>query len=214
MNTLITADVIRQNETEFATVAVKQINATNADLGGLFWRTPISSASGQFVRFDYYGATQAGTEKPSDDSVKTLRVRDNVANQYYWVVIGDDDGEEVWTDAVNSDTADDADITGLGTVPDIISEEKGCLNTTTGEYTYQWVGAPLGAGQSYTVDGSVNGTALPDLGSDFASIAAFVTAAISSWSSAGTWTNPSGNIVKLVSSTAVTAGLSITVGTS
>lgn len=176
VNTVL-AQILRRNSYDYDCLHQESILCGSAVAEGLYWRVPIIGGgvhSGfRFVKQD---------TKPTADSVRAIRVNDKENGIIYYVAIADGGTAELFTDACNAccDT-----VTPMATValPAIIIEEIGCIDGD-GNYSYfANVPAAPGAGNKYTLSGSVNGVALPAAPAEgFDDLAALETWADTNWS--------------------------------
>lgn len=193
---------IRRNNTEYSQLQVLAVNAEHAVVDTVQWRVPVGQ-DGVLVGFEY----QADGPKPSDDSLKVLRLKDTLNNEFYYAAIPDTASADAWRDAVNSCCDTPVDMPAV-TLPDIFVEEAGCADADA-NYNYFTYTVALGAGQVYVASGSKNGTALAATPKDgFASLGALKTWADSNWNGQYTMT-VSGTKVTLTSADATTGSITV-----
>lgn len=150
------------------------------------------------------------TDKPSPDSVKTLRIR--VGGQTYWLLIKDTDDASVFADACNHCCADGLQTIATDAIPDVIVEDD-AYPDAAGNYTFVAQVPDVVAGQKITIDLSYNGglrgdTAVP--GAGFANAAALLTWLQANWAELGTFsliTGASGTTLVLTGTVVKSAGI-------
>lgn len=182
------------------TLPVYSIPFTDLRVVGEFWATPVKD--GWIMRGYKYTTTIGTVSAPTVDSFKVTKVEDRLNGTTY-VLVADQSAIE---------GASDGDTLAPNTVPVIIPDGYVCVNTA-GNYVWTWQAPTKTGSQEYKANVLVDGVqAVAPLSTGHASVAAMVTWLNSNYSSAGTWTNPSGNLVVLTTATQKKVGLVITVG--
>lgn len=173
----ILAQVVRRNSYDFTCQHQESILCQNSTVEGIYWRIPTSRA-GVATGFVF----RKSESKPTPDSMKTIRIHDNINNITYYVAIADNADATAFTNACEA-CCDDVQPMDLVAMPDIIIEEEGCPDED-GDYLYfAIVTTPAPSGTVYRLFGSVNGVALPAAPDEgFASLAALETWADANWS--------------------------------
>lgn len=209
MSNTVTGKAFKVNEQDyFKCPKDVAINCENATSQGTEWFVPTVSGG---IHTGY--SKRRGSTKPTPDSVKTVRVKDNLSGSIYWLLIADDATEAVYTDICGGCCDDDNALPAV-TVPTVLLEEDGCVAEEGDDYVYFDIAQDLGDDQQYSAEGSKNGTAFTPAapttpGGGFGSLGAFVTWANTNWAAFGTFANPSGNKVTFTSSDAVTGYIKI-----
>ena len=174
---------------------------------GVVWFIPTQSNGAQTG----YQQRRSQT-KPTPDSVKTVRVKDQVSGSTYWLLINDNENESIITDTC-------AECCGAVTplpnviIPTIIIEEVGCPEIVSSVETYNYLSiAPVSS--RYRAVGSKNGVAFTPAqpGAGFATLAALVVWADANWSAYGDF-SVVGQTVTFSSSDALTGYLNVSGGT-
>jgi hypothetical protein len=196
--------IVRRNTREYNRLQKVLVNTLQAVVECTQWRVPVS-VDGVHTGFKYV----ADGPKPSDDSVKVLRIKDVQNNELYYAAIPDASTAQAYADAVNSSAASPVSMPAVS-LPVIYSEEA-AVKDSNGNYVYFTYTQALAAAQVYVLSGSKNGKALPaapDAG--FADLASLKTWADSNWNTSYTMT-VAGTKVTITANDATSGSVSVTV---
>jgi hypothetical protein len=148
--------------------------------------------------FKYVSATSA----PTPDSFIVTRAKDRITSETY--VIN--------ATRANLEAATNGATVAPNTMPVIVPDDYACRNAA-GNYVWTWQ-APTKAGseeyKAYVLLNNVQAVAA--LSAGHVSVAAMVTWLNTNYAAAGTWANPSGNLITLTSTVNNKVGLRIVVG--
>lgn len=198
----IKAVVVQHNTVEYPSGKNASIPAENTEVEGTYWRIPVVSG-GVFLKYIYRADDGS---KPTVDSVKTVRVRNIISNDTWWVAVPDNGSYQTFADLIGV-CCDDSTTMPAVTIPDVVIEEQGCADED-GVYHYIAVTSALGSGEVYVGSATLNGAALASLSdAGFASLGAFETAAEAAWSPATI--TVSGTKVTLNTATGITGSLTV-----
>lgn len=208
MANTVLAQILRRNNYDYDCVHKESILCGESVTEGLYWRIPLVS-NGVFTGYQY----RMSESKPTDDSVKAIRVRDRKNNITYYVAIADGDTETAFTELCNACCDGDTEMDTVA-LPDVIIEEEGCANAD-GDFDYFTI-APeaIEASERYYLSGSANGSALPAAPAiGFVDLAALATWADANWNTGGLSgvTVDGGKVTLHGDDTILTAGIHITV---
>lgn len=198
----VNALVLRENNVDFINGKFIPINCSNATVIGTYWRTP---RTGRGVQTGYNLVSAIGDVlKPRADSVKVLRVRDNLSQDTYDIAVTDTGGSADFTDRCNA-CCDDVTPMPTVVIPAAIIEETACPDAD-GNRNFFDITRALEAGEVYDFFATIDGVALAaTLPGGYASLAAFETWADSNWSP--NTITLDGTKVTLTSATATTGSL-------
>lgn len=205
----VLVQLLRKNAYDYTCIHQESINCEAAVSEGVYWRIPTVS-KGVHTGF----TMRKSATKPTPDSMKTIKVRDRVNGQTYYVAIADDANDQLFNEQCNA-CCDDVDALPTVAFPDIIIEEQGCADAE-GDYNYFATVSvsPPPAGSVYKLSGSVNGVALPAAPAEgFATLGALETWADANWSTGDLdGVTIDGNKVTLhAGPSGVTGGIQITI---
>lgn len=172
---------------------------SNMEVLDLYWAVPIiNSGLLEYYRYDLTPS------KPSIDSMRTLRVKDNLSGQVYYIGLQDDQTESTYVDACNGCCGTTPDISTGVVVPPIDYEEAPCPTIPSGTPVYDFY-IPIPANPnsfSYSLSGTFNSVAgTPTPNASYANAAAILTWLQANWGAYGTWTLENSNQVLHLSST-------------
>lgn len=197
--------VVRRNAVDFDYLEQIPVNAENAYVEVVQWRVPVVEG-GRHVGYKYV----ADGAKPSDDSVKVLRIVDKGNNELFYAAVPDSSGAQAFVNAVNACCDEPVDMPSV-TLPTVDIEEQVCANAD-GDLEFFVYTQALAAGQVYVGSASINGTKEDALSAaGYASLAAFITGAAAWTGFTGGVTNPAGTkvLAKITGPSSATAGLSV-----
>jgi hypothetical protein len=173
----VLAQLLRKNSYDYDCLHQESILCEHAVVEGMYWRVPITSR-GVLTGYQFRKATT----KPTPDSMRAIRVRDELKGTTFYVAVADDGDEQDFTDACNAccDTVEPMDTVAF---PTILIEEAGCADEDGNYSFFAIVPTPPPAGSVYKLSGSVNGVALPAAPAEgFATLADLETWADANWS--------------------------------
>jgi hypothetical protein len=183
----IYARVIRMNNREYDGVVVKNINCGNFKIAGPYWRVPVQDLIyPSQIKFEYRDGSDA---KPSADSVRVIRVSDNIGNSDYWAVVGDTQGIEQFTNRCNECCGTET-AWPVVAIPAVFIEDQACSSDAGALVIFTIVDGDAPAGQVFTPNASFDGVPFAPAASPdgFATVAAFITWAGTNWTGV-TWAN-------------------------
>lgn len=146
------ATILMANTYGYLSCAPKRtLSCDNASVEGLEWMTPYV-VNGRME--GYRRVIQK--DKPSADSIKTLRLK--VDGQTYWIVVQDSDTEAVFADTCNKCCQDGTPEVTAAYIPEPIIEDEACVDAD-GKRRFLAPLPTLIAGQELTLNGlsSING---------------------------------------------------------
>lgn len=196
---------VGRNTVQFDYLEQIAVNAETAYVATTQWRVPVVEG-GRHVGYKYV----ADGAKPSDDSVKVLRIHDKGNNEIYYAAIPDSSSAQAWVDAVNSCCDEPVNMPAV-TLPTVDIEESVCENADGDLEFFVYTQALVG-NQVYVGNASINGTKQPALAAaGYATLGAFITGAAAWTGFTGGVTNPSGTkvLAKITGPSSATAGLSV-----
>lgn len=174
---------------------------------GEFWAVPTKDDG---IFRGYHFVVRTDNTAPTPDSFKVTRISDRTNGRVYYVL-----GTKAQLDA---SCADDG-VTPMPlatTIPVPVPDFYVCMTESgadDGKWVWTWTAPAKAGADEYRAHVVVNNVqAVPAASGGHASIAAMITWLNANYAAAGTWSNPSGNIIKLVSTTDKKVGLSIVVG--
>lgn len=187
----------------------KSISCINTEIVGAFWKVPVTQGL-RVIGYNYLVATD--DVKPQDDAVKVLRVKvlDNGAGMTYEMAVTDDDciTTNSFIDKCNGCCGDTPVMTDVD-IPTPILQLPPQSTDSDGNRTFVFAFPTNPLSRLYAIpypwfNGAAPAQAYEPTGID--SAADFVVWANTSgkWDDYGTWANPSGDIVTLVSAPADT----------
>lgn len=171
----------------------------------LAWAVPIV-ANGLLIGYDF---TLVAT-KPSSDSVRVLRIYNNITKSTWWIVVADDATQDTFDSRCNACCGATPTMPTV-TIPDPLICTDVCADDS-GDYIFDF---PIPANPNtleYIVSGGTfNNAAATALSPDtFANVAALLAGVQADWSAYGTWSLEATNtILRLTSTTTTCAGMNI-----
>jgi hypothetical protein len=196
---------VGQNAVQFDYLELIPVNAENSYVAITQWRVPVIEG-GRHAGYKFV----ADGAKPSDDSVKVLRIHDRTSNDIFYAAIPDSSSAQAWVNAVNACCDEPVDMPAV-TLPVIDIEESVCANAD-GDLEFFVFTQALVGNQVYVGNASINGTKQPALSAaGYSSLANFVTGAAAWTGFTGGVTNPAGTkvLAKITGPSTATAGLSV-----
>lgn len=202
---MIKATAIEKNGLSFADClnnlpVVRLPFGADLRVGNEMWMVPVGEG-GVFRGYKHIAYT-TGSSAPTPDSFRATTVGDVRTGDFYVIAATAD----------NITAAADGATIAPVTIPVPVIAYKVCADTS-GNYNYSWDAGTKAAGDEYRAHVMVNNAqAVAALAGGHTSIAAMVTWLNTNYAAAGTWSNPSGNIIKLVNTDGKTVGLTVTIG--
>lgn len=171
---------------------------TAASVGTPFWAVPVTNDYVQGFRYD------GGADAPTADSIAVFKLTSLLNGDFWWVVGTAED----YFAACCSDCDVSPAPTMVTTVGDIAATQYACTDDGT-NYDAFFAISDLAGGYRFVSTVSVDGTALTPkqtYSTGSTSKANLVTYLNTNYSSAGTWSNPAGNTIRLRRTTAAWIG--------
>lgn len=168
------------NNREYSTPVTMAVPCLNSVSEGTFWRVPVEDNMRVITGYRYLKG-----EKPSADAQKVIRIKDNEANNVYFVAVADDATDSLFDEKCDICCGQDNKMPAV-VIPDAIIEEKTCPDDA-GNYVYFDYAPAVAAGEVLTLAGTKNGAvmapAAPNEG--FADTAALKAWANANWDGYG-----------------------------
>lgn len=166
----------------------------NASLSPTMWAVPILDEGNHGFRYD------GGATAPTANSIKVFKLTNTLNGEFWWVV-GD---PAAYYAACCEDCGVSPAPTIVTTLGNLAPVQYACTDDGTNFNTY-WAVPALASGERYvsvvTLDG-VTRTPIQTYATGSTSIANLVTYLNTNYAALGTWSNPAGNTIKLVSTSA------------
>jgi hypothetical protein len=200
MKTVFARILQKNNNQYFDCVHKEHINAGDGTITeGIYWFIP-KIRKGRLVNY----TPVISAVKPTQDSVKAIRVRDTLSNTVYFAALLDAAAATDFSDIANG-CCGAANAMPDVVVPDVLLEEDGCGNAVDG-YLYFDVPPALQAGETYIAFGSAGGAAFAPVwdAAGFDSLAAFKAWANANWNGYGVFDVLNATKVTFVSATQTT----------